>query len=176
MRVAITGHTAGIGKAIADIFPSPILFSKSTGYDIEQQADRVKIINESAECDVFINNAHIDFGQECLLLEAWEKWKDTNKIIINIGSVSADYVHNNAYVHHRYAIQKQALESSCKYMAQSGKPCKVVLIKPGYVDTQRVSHVSTPKIDVNEFAMYIKTLIEQPYSTFWIPIVTLYPT
>ena len=58
MKIAITGHTTGIGKAIHDWFlgDADILgFSKSNGYDITNKDDRIKIINESMDCDVFIN-------------------------------------------------------------------------------------------------------------------------
>ena len=34
MKIAITGHTKGIGKAIADLYPNVIGFSRSKGYDI----------------------------------------------------------------------------------------------------------------------------------------------
>ena len=36
MKIAITGHTKGIGKAIADLYPNVIGFSRSNGYDISK--------------------------------------------------------------------------------------------------------------------------------------------
>ena len=60
MKFAITGHTSGIGKAIAELCRTKgyqwIGFSRGTGYDISEDCD--KIVNESSDCDVFINNAH----------------------------------------------------------------------------------------------------------------------
>ena len=88
---AITGHTAGIGKRLYErLTPSVIGFSLSTGYDITNPNDRKRIIEESKDCDVFINNATAEFGQTLLFLELFDAWKDQNKTIINVGSRIAE--------------------------------------------------------------------------------------
>jgi short-subunit dehydrogenase len=85
MKYAITGHTRGIGKrAFERLTPNVIGFSKSTGYDITNFADRRRIIDESSNCDIFINNATEGFGQTLLFLELLEAWKDTDKTIIKL--------------------------------------------------------------------------------------------
>jgi hypothetical protein len=175
MKVAITGHTSGIGQALLDLYPDALGFSRSNGYDITIKDTRNKIIEESYDCDVFINNAYAEFGQQCLLYELWENWKDKNRIIVNLGSRAADFVNNARYPHYRYSIQKQALESASIYMSNSMRSCKVVCVKPGYVDTDSVRNVLEKKMDPKELALYIKELVELRYSTFWIPVVTLYP-
>jgi hypothetical protein len=175
MGIGITGHTSGIGKALFDIFPSALGFSRSNGYDITQKSSRDKILNEISECDVFINNANSEFGQQYLLYELWEQWKEKDRLIINIGSRAADFVHDERYPHYRYSIQKQALESASKYMTHCMKPCKVMCIKPGYVDTPGVRNITAIKMDPKELALYIKELVELRNSTFWMPVVTLYP-
>lgn len=87
MKYAITGHTQGIGKRLfQSLSPNSIGFSKSTGYDITLRDDRRRIIQESADCDVFINNAADGFGQLHLFLELFQEWKDKSKTIINVGS------------------------------------------------------------------------------------------
>ena len=61
MKLAITGHTKGIGKAIADLYPNSLGFSRSNGYDISKPED-VKLIIETTiemDCDVFVNNAYL---------------------------------------------------------------------------------------------------------------------
>ena len=91
MKIAITGHTQGIGKRLFErLSPNIIGFSKSTGYDITNFFDRKRIINESANCDIFINNATENFGQTLLFLELFEAWKNQNKTIINVGSRIAE--------------------------------------------------------------------------------------
>jgi hypothetical protein len=88
---AITGHTAGIGKCLYErLNPNAIGFSLSTGYNITNPIDRQRIINESKDCDVFINNATAGFGQTLLFLELFDVWKDQPKTIINVGSRIAE--------------------------------------------------------------------------------------
>ena len=49
--IGITGHTAGIAKYIFDRF-NCIGFSRSNGYDIDKEEDRLRIINK-------IGRAHV---------------------------------------------------------------------------------------------------------------------
>lgn len=92
MKYAITGHTQGIGKHLFDkLSPDAVGFSKSTGYNIGNRVDRDKILTESADCDVFINNATDGIGQTHLLIEWFNKFHNTNKVIINVGSRIAEF-------------------------------------------------------------------------------------
>jgi hypothetical protein len=92
MKYAITGHTQGIGKrAFERLSPSCIGFSKSTGFDINIKQHRQQIIEQSFDCDIFINNATDSFSQTYLLIELARTWKDLpNKKIINVGSRIAE--------------------------------------------------------------------------------------
>ena len=66
MKFAITGHTSGIGKAVAEMCHTKgyqwIGFSRGTGYDIAREKDCGKIVYESSDCDVFINNAYYEYA------------------------------------------------------------------------------------------------------------------
>jgi hypothetical protein len=91
MKYSITGHTVGIGRKLYErLFPNAIGFSLSTGYDITNPVDRHRIIEESKDCDVFINNATAEFAQTLLFLELFTEWKDQDKTIINVGSRIAE--------------------------------------------------------------------------------------
>jgi hypothetical protein len=91
MNYALTGHTQGIGKSLfSRLSPNCIGFSKSTGYDITVKECRKQIIKQSSDCDVFINNATDGIGQTLLLIDLFNEWKDTDKIIINVGSRIAE--------------------------------------------------------------------------------------
>jgi hypothetical protein len=92
MKYAITGHTAGIGKKLYErLSPDVIGFSLSKGYNITNINDRRRIIEESKDCDVFINNATAGFGQTFLFLELFQTWQDDpTKTIINVGSRVAE--------------------------------------------------------------------------------------
>jgi NAD(P)-dependent dehydrogenase (short-subunit alcohol dehydrogenase family) len=90
LKIAITGHSKGIGKALADLLTSQghtvIGFSRSNGYNIRYLAIRNSIIEQSSDCDVFINNAYSYGAQTELLKTLIPLWEGTNKFIINIGS------------------------------------------------------------------------------------------
>lgn len=91
MKYAITGHTKNIGKFIYEsLCPNIIGFSRSNGYDIRDKSIRKKIIQESRNCDVFVNNAPAGFSQSELCLELWREWKNLPKVIINVGSRIAE--------------------------------------------------------------------------------------
>lgn len=91
MKYALTGHTQGIGEHLfKNLSPNVIGFSRSTGYDITKKEDRKRIIKESRDCDVFINNAHAGHGQTYLFIELLREWKDSGKTIINVGSRIAE--------------------------------------------------------------------------------------
>lgn len=136
MKIGITGHTSGIGKRIFErTSPNCIGFSKSTGYDITDYADRSKIIYEARDCDVFINNAHDGFGQTLLLIELFKEWKYQNKMIINVGSRIAEMsaAPGDDLLH--YQAQKIILkEMSNKLFGQ----CTVIYKWFGYVGTEKI--------------------------------------
>jgi short-subunit dehydrogenase len=90
MKVSITGNTSGIGLALAEKFnvqDNVIGFSRSNGYDVRYDNTRKKIVSESFDSDIFINNAYHSDGQTLLLGDMLESWQGTNKTIIHISSV-----------------------------------------------------------------------------------------
>ena len=58
MKIAITGHTKGIGKAIANLYPDYIGFSRSNDFDIGNPDCVNRIVELSKNCDIFVNNAY----------------------------------------------------------------------------------------------------------------------
>jgi NAD(P)-dependent dehydrogenase (short-subunit alcohol dehydrogenase family) len=138
MKYSITGHTRGIGKcAFERLSPNVIGFSKSTGYDITNFSDRKRIIDESANCDVFINNAHCGFGQTYMLIDLFREWKHLDKTIINIGSRVSE-IKMPAFQHN--LLNYQAEKLALKHMTDSlqGWKCKVVYKWFGYVGTDAI--------------------------------------
>ena len=73
MRVAITGHTNGLGKELYNRFDDVKGFSSSNDYDVSDNYERAKIINEIDKFDLFINNAHPFFDQTRLLMEVFDR-------------------------------------------------------------------------------------------------------
>lgn len=89
MNIAVTGHTSGIGLALFNKFKKSGHtingFSRANGYDIGTSA-LDNILLQSVDCDMFVNNAYHDLGQNKLLAELLKLWEGTNKYIINISS------------------------------------------------------------------------------------------
>lgn len=136
MRIAITGHTGNIGGYLYSHLPAHKGFSRSTGYDIKIPEVQQVIIDESTDCDVFINCAHGGPGntQTDLLLKIYESWKDQNKHIINIGSDRAD---PNVWstVREDYPLEKSILATTVDHLQKQKKAsCKVSIINPNIVN------------------------------------------
>lgn len=138
MKYAITGHTSGIGKYIYEkLQPNIIGFSKSTGYDITIPEHRFKMIAESEDCDIFINNAHCGFGQVYLFLEIFKKWRNSDKIIINVGSNVTEHKYLSSA--REYLLHYQAEKIALKEMSDrvQGK-CVINYRTFGYVGTESI--------------------------------------
>lgn len=162
MKLAITGHSKGIGRAIADLYPNAVGFSRSNGYDISKPED-VKLIIETtvAECDVFINNAYHDFAQCDLLEGIFQHWKeDPDKTIVNIISRARYGLGKNKF----YGQTKMELYNKAKSMMFGGKQCRIININPGYVKTDMASHVpdSVTMLTPEQLASMIKWCLDQP--------------
>jgi short-subunit dehydrogenase len=139
MKYAITGHTQGIGKSLFDrLTPNCIGFSKSTGYDITIKDCRRDIVKQSHDCDVFINNATAEMGQTLLLIELFNEWKDTNKVIINVGSRIAEF---STAVNHYNLLSYQAEKLILKEMSsrlQGLEKCDIRYRWFAYVGTEKI--------------------------------------
>lgn len=136
---AITGHTSGIGKCMYErLSNSAIGFSLSSGYDITIKSDRQRIIEESKDCDVFINNAPVGFSQTLLFLELFQEWRNnSNKTIINVGSRIAEI---KALPYSRQdLLQYQAEKLILKEMSSRTVDfCKVKYKWFAYVGTEKI--------------------------------------
>ena len=170
MKVAITGHTSGLGKELHELYPDALVFSRSNGYNIKRPED---IVVEAHECDVFINNAHCGFSQVQLLYILHNMWKHHDKTIVCISSNSSDGTKDHPNM---YSTEKRALDHACEQLNNiHGAKCKVICIKPGYIDTPRVAYVTdAAKIETTELARFIFKLIDLQDS-FWVPKITIHP-
>jgi hypothetical protein len=162
MKVAITGHTRGIGQAFADLFEQQgyevLGFSKSQGWDIYQETVQEKIIDSLDDCDVFINNAYMPWAQGNLLKLAYAKWQGTDKVIVNINSKLGlledppKWAKNYAWDKHiqRHWINKQILKSSPRVF-------NVVL---GLIDTEMSVNLKGKKVDPKYVAQIVYDLLK----------------
>ena len=138
-KYAITGHTSGIGKELFDqLSPDCMGFSKSTGFDITHAKDRYKIIENSKDCHIFINNATSGMGQTLMLIDWFRMWKDTSKVIVNVGSRIADRAdavpRTDLLV---YQSEKLILKEMALRLNGVGV-CNVLYRSFGYVGTEKI--------------------------------------
>lgn len=158
---AITGHTKGLGLALTKEILQPLKgFSRSNGYDIRIKEDRERIIQESANCSIFINCAYCgDDSQTTLLYELYNEWKDESKLIINIGSETTSGIKSYAWP---YSAHKASLNTASEQLSFLNNNCKVVNFKFGYIGVERVIKTYNPKeyILPKDAAKFILTNIE----------------
>ena len=112
MKMVITGHTYGIGRALYDSFKSAewevVGLSRSNGYDIDADFDRV--VEAATGADLFINNAYRDKQQTKLVHALKNK---VSKMIV-MGSVSRHYPE---LIHTDYVHDKQELAEACRLIS-----------------------------------------------------------
>lgn len=140
MKIAITGHSAGIGAALAKVYETRghevIGLSRRNGNNIRSLP---KILNPIRDCDVLINNAQSGYGQVELLFAVWNMWQnEKNKTIINISTMMTLEPISTilGLEYDAYRIQKLALEEAHKQLLYKGFGPKLILVKPGAVATQ----------------------------------------
>lgn len=137
MKIAITGHSAGIGQALAKIYTEQghevIGLSRRIGYNIRSIPKLASVIES---CDVFINNAQVGFAQTELMWEVWNRWRGKNKTIINISTQMTDNSVAPREEWDQYIIQKKALELAHSQCQERSLLPKLILIKPGAIATQ----------------------------------------
>lgn len=177
MKVAVTGHTSGIGSALADECRKRgyevVGFSRSNGYDISDPATQDRIVDEINDCDLFINNAHDGFSQTEIFTKVFRRWKLEKKIIANVGSIVTSFRSGPVSPQHpqgraHYAAEKSGLEMASNWAWNDFESrCEVVLLRPGLVDTPRTRIGSQPgstKINANDMAKFIlSSILDQSF-------------
>lgn len=143
MQIAITGHTAGIGKSFAKILTSRghniVGISRRENENIRRIEHTANLI---APCDMFINNAQSQFAQTELLYAVWQKWKGQEKYIWNISTMMTQEPINSIpdgqddLSMSLYRNQKIALEEASRQLGYKNKWPSISIIRPGGVATQ----------------------------------------
>jgi len=158
MKIAITGHTSGLGKALYDEFPNTVGYSKSTGCNIITNKD--ELIHNVNDCDIFINNAYDNMAQVELLFSWFKKYKNTNKTIVVIGSNAADACEYRRKLHD-YSVYKKALKSAVVQLQNSERTCRIIYISPSYIENEELKSVDyTDVVELIKYAIHQKHTIE----------------
>ena len=165
MKIAITGHSKGIGKALFEELSTEHEvegFSRSNGFNIEQTSMIVRAVKSS---DVFVNNAYSNFSQTRILKDLFQYWKDDkSKTIVNISSRSK-YFRVGMTRSDEYCMQKRGLSDMAEvFQLTTDKKCRIININPGYVKTEMVSDLSDDidMLETKEVAEMIAWAINRP--------------
>jgi NAD(P)-dependent dehydrogenase (short-subunit alcohol dehydrogenase family) len=176
MKIIVTGNTSGIGKSLSEEFckrgHDVVGISRSAGFNISDVETQKRIVEMSADADMFVNNAHERFFQVEIFTRLWRSWRDQPKKIVNIGSIVNDMRSGPDSPQHplgraHYASEKAALEMASQWAWNDLEArCDVVLVKPGLVDTPRTTddRIRLSKIDSDKMAKYIvHSVLDQPF-------------
>jgi NADP-dependent 3-hydroxy acid dehydrogenase YdfG len=177
MKIAITGHSAGIGQALAKEYTARgheiIGLSKRHGHNIRVVP---KIADLIEPCDVFINNAQAGFAQTELLFEMSKRWNHTNKHIIVISTMLAqDPVSSLPGTEmNLYRVQKVALEESVRQLRYISSGLRLTVVRPGNIATSPDKTVP-PAANVDHWAKTLVSIFDLASPNLVIPDISLGP-
>jgi NADP-dependent 3-hydroxy acid dehydrogenase YdfG len=159
MKIAITGHTAGIGQALTQQYTKLghdiVGLSRREGNNIRNIP---KICDQIESCDMFINNAQAGYAQTELVFEMAKRWSGTRKHMVIISTQMTHYPVSplpGLDMEH-YRIQKVTLEEAVKQLRNLELGIMFTVVKPGNIATTADKTVP-PAADVDNWA---QTLIE----------------
>lgn len=147
MKIAITGHTLGIGLEIANWMTARghevVGFSRTTGHDISVDANLDRIVEEAMDADIFFNNATHEFQQTKLLFKLHEAWAGQRKTIVNI-STSFTQRWDHGHISPMYRTTKCGLNEGSKFLWNKAPWPRIVLAKPCVTDTPKAAWYEHP--------------------------------
>lgn len=162
MKIAITGHTAGIGQALAQEY-------QAHGHEIvgisRREGNNIRNIPKTADliepCDVFVNNAQAGYAQTELLFEMAQRWQGTKKHIVVISTMMTQdptSVIPGLDMDH-YRIQKVALEQAVQQIRHRKIGVRLTVVRPGNIATSADKTVP-PAANVDNWARTLLAMFE----------------
>lgn len=178
MKIAITGHTAGIGQALSQEYlldgHEIVGLSKREGNNIRNTP---KICDQIEPCDVFVNNAQAGYAQTELLFEMAQRWQGTKKHIIVVSTMMTQdpvSVLPGLDMDH-YRVQKVALEEAVRQIRHRRLGVKITVVRPGNIATSPDKTVP-PAGDVNNWARTLIAILDMAKNNdLTIPDISLGP-
>jgi NADP-dependent 3-hydroxy acid dehydrogenase YdfG len=178
LKIAITGHTAGIGQALAEEYildgHEIVGLSKRDGNNIRNTP---KIADQIDPCDIFVNNAQAGYAQTELLFEIAQRWQGTKKHIIVISTMMTQdpvSVLSGLDMDH-YRVQKIALEEAVCQIRNRRLGVKITIVRPGNIATS-LDKTVPPAANVNNWARTLLDLFDMAKNNnLLIPDISLGP-
>ena len=173
-KIAIVGHTRGIGKAIADLYRKKnytvVGLSSSNGYDLH--CSQVEIMEQLDDCQLIVLNAYVGKGQMNLLKRIYGRFVFEDKKVVVITSTSGtpigedEDLQNPEYID--YCENKKNLIGYIEELQQEllNKPLSVYDICPDVVDTDMTKGlwVDLPKLTADEDAEAVRYCFESTFN------------
>ena len=173
-KIAIIGHTRGIGKAIADLYRKKkytvVGLSSSNGYDLH--CSQVEIMEQLDDCQLIVLNAYVGRGQMNLLKRIYGKFVFEDKKVVVITSTSGTPIGEDEefldpeYV--EYCKNKKTLIEYIEQLQQEllNKPLSVYDVCPDVVDTDMTKGLweDLPKLKADEVAEAVRYCFESTFN------------
>lgn len=177
MKIAITGHTAGIGKGLARAYHQRgheiVGLSKRDGWNIRNVP---KIAEAISPCDMWINNAQESFAQTELLFEIAQRWRDSRRHIMVISTMMTQepisQIPGIGMDHYR--VQKIALEEAVRQLRFKNLGIRITLVRPGNIATSADKTVP-PAADPDHWCDTLVRLFDTVSPYLEIPEISLGP-
>jgi short-subunit dehydrogenase len=173
-KIAIIGHTRGIGKAIADLYQKKnytvVGLSSSNGYDL--QCSQVEIMEQLDDCQLIVLNAYVGRGQMTLLKRIYGKFVFEDKKVAVITSTSGTPMGEDEELldpeYAEYCKNKKILIEYIEQLQQEllNRPLSVYDICPDVVDTDMTKGLweDLPKLRANEVADAVRYCFESTFN------------
>ena len=173
-KIAIVGHTRGIGKAIADLYQKKnytvVGLSSSNGYDL--QCSQVEIMEQLDDCQLIVLNAYVGRGQMTLLKRIYGKFVFEDKKVAVITSTSGTPMGEDEELldpeYAEYCKNKKILIEYIEQLQQEllNRPLSVYDICPDVVDTDMTKGLweDLPKLRANEVADAVRYCFESTFN------------
>lgn len=137
MIYGLTGHTHGFGPYIAERLIADghtvIGISRSTGFDLTNDADLNRAVESLSPCDVIINNCSAGHRQSLLLKQLRSAYLTSDKTIVNVGSwitrVKTQMLHDVDVDHY---IDKSMLQRLSNNIGSNNNALKSVYLTWGF--------------------------------------------
>ena len=173
-KIAIVGHTRGIGKAISDLYRKKnyevIGLSSSNGYDL--QFSQVEIMEQLDDCRLIVINAYVGGGQMTLLKRIYGKYLFENKKVVVITSTSGTPIGADEELgnpeYRDYCENKKILIGYIEELQQElfNKPLSIYDVCPDVVDTEMTKGLweDLPKLTAGEVAEAVRYCFESTFN------------
>ena len=177
-KIAVIGHTRGIGKATYDLYRKKkykvVGMSKSNGFDIVHDQD--KILEQIQDCSLVVLNAHADRGQLNLLKKIYGRHSFDKMKVAVITSTSGieeepDYNQFKIWDKFEYVQYCEIKKELIGYISELqdellSKPLSVYDVCPDVVDTDMTKGLweHLPKLTSQEVAEAVRYCFESTFN------------